>query len=300
LARRLAFGALLLVGLTACGSSFELPANGRIAAARNGVLYVMNRDGAGLRKVPHWAAGPAVWTPDGKWLAFNTGDPITDASGSYTRLDLWLMRPDGTGRRLVARNVPLGAVSPDGKTVAFMNDSCQPDFTAECELGVDNATEIYTIGIDGRGPRRLTHNRWYDGDPSWSPDGERIVFATDFGPRIMDRDGTHVRLVTKGDWSSAPLWSPRGDEILISTPRGWGLVSPAGGEIEYLDPGPRGPEWGATWSPDGMRIAYLFRRAREWTAHDPMQIWVMNADGTGRHPITKTFGWAVPSWAPAS
>jgi TolB protein len=211
------------------------------------------------------------------------------------------MRPDGTQKHRVGKNVALGTVSPDGQTLAFEADSCAGEgFSEECELSVDNPTEIYTIGIDGRGRRRLTHNRSYDGSPSWSPDGKRIAFATDFGPRIMDRDGTKTKPVTKSDWATTPVWSPRGDRLLLMSFGRWSLVSPEGGKQQYLERGPGGPEWGATWSPDGRKIAYLAKRARRWTAHDPLQIWVMNADGTGRHPIPKTFGWGVPSWAPAS
>lgn len=297
--RRLLIAASVAVWATACGSSTSLPSNGRIAAERGANLYLMNPDGSELKKIRAGPFGPAVWTPDGKWLAFNTVHPITNEAGSYFRFDLWLMRPNGTRRHLVARDVPVGAISPDGKTMAFMNSCAQP-FTANCEFSGENPMEIFTIGIDGRNRRRLTRNQGYDGDPSWSADGRHIAFATDSGVRIMDRDGRNSRVLTRGEWDSRPVWSPLGDRILVSTQRGWGVVSPDGGEIDYLHSGPRGPEWGAAWSPDGKQIAYLFRRADRWTAHDPMQIWVMNADGTHRHPITRTFGWSVPSWAPSS
>ena len=166
--------ALVLVG---CGSSKRSPKNGLIAAAqRDGSLYLMSADGSGLRKVPGGRPGPAVWTPDGKWLAFTTSHPIVGKRVSWERLDLWLMRSDGTGRHRVARNVSLGAISPDGKTMAFMNDASAPAFTDACEEAAgSNAMEIYTIGVDGRGRRRLTHEPGYDGEPSWSPDGKRIV-----------------------------------------------------------------------------------------------------------------------------
>jgi Tol biopolymer transport system component len=225
--RRLVIGALVALGAAGCGSSPPpVRQNGLITSARDGLVYVMKPDGSGLRAISGARVGPASWMPDGNRMAYNVVHAITDPTGSYFRLDLWLMRRDGTGRRMVARDVPLGSISSDGKTVAFMDDPCP---TADCGFTGLNPMEIYTIGIDGR----------------------------------------------------------------------WGVISSQGGDLTYLERGPRGPQWGAaTWSPDGERIAYLFRRARRWTAHDPLQIWVMNADGTGRHPITRTSGWSVPSWAP--
>ena len=275
--------------------------NGLIAAHRNGALYLMRGDGSGLRKVPG-RGWPAVWTPDRKWLAFSTYTPIETPEVDWIRLDFWLMRPDGSHRHLVARNVPLGAFSPDGKTMAFENDSCAPAYAGACARLEYNTQELYTIGVDGRGLRRLTQNRGYDGRPSWSPDGKRIAYATDSGVRVMDRDGRNSHQLFNGTWDNNPLWSPRGNDILISTRLGRAIIPADGGKPKYLKRGPRGPEWGgaATWSPDGRRIVYLFKRARRWTVHDPLQIWVMNADGTGRHPIAKTLGWSVPSWAPAS
>jgi Tol biopolymer transport system component len=298
--RAAAFGTLLTAVLVGCGSATSLPRNGKIATSRDGILYVMNPDGSGLRKVSPAQIGPAFWTPDRRWLVYNVVHPIIDSRASYFRADLWLLRPDGTGRHLVARNAPLGPVSPDGKTMVYANDSCLPGGPPGCEASADNAYEIYTIHLDGKGRRRLTHNGTYDGDPSWSPDGKQIVFATDKGIRIMDRDGRHVRALTRRYRDAWPQWSPRGDRILVSTGRGLALVSVGTGRTTFLKPGPVGPpDWGAAWSPDGTQVAYLDRRARSWSGETPLQVWVMNADGSHRHPVTTGFGWTVPSWASA-
>jgi Tol biopolymer transport system component len=297
LRRRLAIGALFVLVLGGCGSSE--PHNGLILASKyernSGALYVLNADGSGLRRL-RLPSASGMWTPDGKWIAYNTAKPVTDRSGSYAVDDLWLVHPDGSERHRVAKNVPLGSISPDGRAMAFANDSCAG--IPYCNDFVDNSEEIYTIGLDGKGRRRLTHNTWYDGGPSWSPDGRRIVFESDLGIRIMDRDGGNKFVLGPGDGWAAPLWSPRGDRILLSAYSGWAVVSPEGGKLRYRKPGPRGPEWGAAWSPDGRKIVYMAKRARIWTAEEAMQLWVMNADGSGRHPITRTFGWAAPSWAP--
>jgi Tol biopolymer transport system component len=47
------------------------------------------------------------------------------------------------------------------------------------------------------------------------------------------------------------------------------------------------------WSPDGRRIAYASQQAGSW------DIWVMNADGSGKHRVTfSDWGEADPTWSP--
>jgi Tol biopolymer transport system component len=298
---KLAGAAVLVFLATGCGSS-AAPENGRILAWRwSGALYAMNADGSGRRKVAEAPTGSYGALRVEAWVFYTKAVPVTTPKVSYIRSELWKMRADGTGKRLVARNVSLEALSPDGRTIAFSEDACMTaGYDTACYEAVRNPTELYTIGIDGRHRRRLTHNTGYDGDPSWSPDGRSIAFATDTGVRIMGRDGRNVRYLTGGDVSTVPAWSPRGDRLLVTGFRHWRVVSTDGDTLSVLKPGPPGPKWGPVWSPDGRWIAYVGERAKAWSAEDPLQIWVMKADGTGRHPITRSVGWAVASWLPAS
>jgi TolB protein len=67
------------------------PDGHRVAFDRKGDVWTMNAKGAGTRalvRVPSATAGIA-WSPDGKWIAYGTGD----------RGDIRLIRPDGTGAR---------------------------------------------------------------------------------------------------------------------------------------------------------------------------------------------------------
>jgi TolB protein len=49
------------------------------------------------------------------------------------------------------------------------------------------------------------------------------------------------------------------------------------------------PEFDATWSPDGTRIAFRFER------NGDSEIWLMNAEGSGRHRLTHGLS---PAWSP--
>jgi dipeptidyl aminopeptidase/acylaminoacyl peptidase len=297
----LAVATILLCSAAGCGSS-AAPENGRIFAwTWSGGLYGMNLDGSGVHRVLGLPRGGAVPLPIGRWIFYDKVIPITDPKVSYVRVELWKMRADGTAKQLVARDAHVDALSPDGGTIAFDEDACiVGGYDQTCEDAAQNPTEIYTIGIDGRDRRRLTHNTWYDGDPSWSPDGKFIAFATETGMRIMRRDGSDVRYLTDADSLSVPDWSPRGDRLLISGfGTRWRVVSTDGDTLNVLAAGPPGPKWEPVWSPDGRQIAYLAKHTRSWSAETPLQIWVMNADGTGRHPITETEGWSIAYWAPA-
>ena len=81
--------------------------------------------------------------------------------------------------------------------------------------GMENGhNNIFVIGFDGQGPIQLTHNEGDNESPSWSPDGNLIVFSsTREGPSriyVMTSYGTDQRrlLVLKGR-QTEPKWSPR-------------------------------------------------------------------------------------------
>ena len=80
---------------------------------------------------------------------------------------------------------------------------------------------------DGRNQRRLTNSGFSDWNPSWSPDGKRIVFTSGKDRRIadgnweiyvMDADGKNQQRLTEqhqNDWY--PSWSPDGERIAFAS-----------------------------------------------------------------------------------
>ena len=103
------------------------------------------------------------------------------------------------------------AHAADNGRIAFMSNRDGP-------AGNSNF-EIYTINPDGTDPKRLTTDPALDGQPSWSPDGLSIAFASQrtggSDIYVMNADGSDQRRLTTGaDKETDPAWSPDGQHIL--------------------------------------------------------------------------------------
>jgi TolB protein len=85
----------------------------------------------------------------------------------------------------------------------------------------DGNSEIATMRLDGSGLTNLTRHPAFDGWPSWSRDGKRVVFAREHGDQasiyVMNADGSAVSVVVElPGRCTNPRWSPVGDRIVFS------------------------------------------------------------------------------------
>ena len=108
------------------------------------------------------------------------------------------------------------AWAPDGRSIVFSG------------LAVSGTSDLYRLHLpDGR-LEPLTRDRFQDLDPSFSPDGAAVVFASDrtpFGSTgglnlfLLDLATDSVRYLTYGDWrDEAPRWASNG-RIYFSSDR---------------------------------------------------------------------------------
>ena len=171
--------------------------------------------------------------------------------------DVYWQRVGGNPRNLtedseVADTQP--AFSPDGKQIAFRS---------EREGG-----GIFLMGATGESVRRLTD---FGYNPAWSPDGTRLVMATEEisspGARsntsqlwTVDVASGKRSLLVKSD-AAQPSWSPNGHRIAYwgvppgSAQRVLWTVPAAGGEPVRITDDPH-LNWSPSWSPDGRHLYF--------------------------------------------
>ena len=97
---------------------------------------------------------------------------------------------------LTAQTNPLwmrfSAISPDGKTIAFSYKG-----------------DLFTVSAQGGTAHQLTSNAAYDAYPVWSPDGQKIAFASaregSLDVYIVGKDGGTPTRLTTDSGNETPL-----------------------------------------------------------------------------------------------
>ena len=84
------------------------------------------------------------------------------------------------------------AISPDGSTIAFSYKG-----------------DLFTVPVQGGTARQLTSNAEYDAYPVWSPDGQRVAFASaregSLDVYLIDKDGGAPKRLTTDSGNETPL-----------------------------------------------------------------------------------------------
>jgi Tol biopolymer transport system component len=216
------------------------------------------------------------------------------------------VRPDGTGRRLVARRGTEPRYSPSGRRIAFLRSH-----------------RLWVARPDGKSARRVTPRGWLVADQEWSPHGTRLAFVRGFRDSVRSAlytvrpDGSGLQRLLKapqpvllfpGAWSpkrkaivyqqgrvvrvlragrvttlahrsNGPTWSRRGlIAYATSVPGGQrgqvcirGLEEPAPLRcFAFADASVSDP----TWSPDGRLLMFMYQ------PQGPAEIWTVRTDGT--------------------
>ena len=239
-------------------------------------VWIMNDDGTNALALGLPADGSfdPSWAPDGKRVLFNS-------TRGETTTSIYIMNADGTGVTRIT-NAPAGSgdIRPVafGKHVAFMRYS----------LG---AAWIYRVNLDGTGLSPIALGEQPASSPggdrlAFVYDGDIMEYDAAAG---LIRNLTNSPAVAEFD----PSYSPNGKQIAFASVQSTGTVLRTisvmladGSSVTRLISSPADAYGLPKWSPDGKRIAFSLTSSITFDS----DIHVMNADGTGVTNITNSPG----------
>lgn len=197
---------------------------------------------------------------------------LTDPSELHS-LTLPGARPVAIEKLYTTRTMAGSTLSPDGQQVAFVTN-------------ISGRFNVWTVAAASGWPRQLTVSNERQMQPSWSPDGAWIAYASDYGGNeqwdlflVSPRTGEVINLTNTPDVAElAPHWSPDSRYLAFSEKAKTGAAY----EIRILDLGehssvrpcgegakcashsisvttntPPGTENSdPVWSPDSKRLAF--------------------------------------------
>src|SRR3972149_9534225 len=281
-----------------------------------GSLWTIDREGKDYKRLTYGKVLEFFpnWSPDGTKIAFvsrrehasfdNVGDTEKDP------LDIWIMDRDGNNKRQLTKNIsggiwdsrfnlrkPIDFISyyhtswhPDGTKIALTTweKDQKGSYISIIEFNKDTLNKLPVLNEDPLpeytlvGERELTGGEWEDFGPSFSPDGNTIVFSSNRAGNwdilSIGADGEGLRQVTKGDDDElAPVYSPDGKEIAF-------LKKTEDKKLRSLEDEKLKS---TTSQPLNFSTSVI-------SAYD---LWVMKSDGSGARQVTKNMTViSYPAW----
>lgn len=200
-------------------------------------IYTANRDGSDMRRLTNYNVYTAegILSPDGSKIVFTS---LKDGD-----LEIYTMNADGTDvRRLTTTPGYDGGPwwSPDGTKIVYRahhpKDSTElAQYRELLAQGLirPSKVELFVMDADGSNQRQVTALGGANFGPSWSPDGTKIIFSTNFvAPRsgnfdlyLVDANASmagpsQVEQITfDGVFDGFPIFHPNGKQLLWASNR---------------------------------------------------------------------------------
>ena len=152
-------------------------------------IYAMKVDGSDVRRLTNTVGydGGPFFSPDGKLIVYRASRPATaEQEADYKELlakglvrpgelEIWVMDADGSNQHQVTS---LGGANfapyffPDGKRIIFSSNYQHPEGPQSRDFN------LVMVNLDGTGATPITTDTTFDGFPMFSPDGRKLVFAS--------------------------------------------------------------------------------------------------------------------------
>ena len=168
-------------------------------------IWVMNADGTNRVRLTNTAKSnrssrSPTWSPDGKRIAFVTTNGLSESQ-------IFVMNADGTNVE------PLTEADGDSRAPEWSLDGSRILFSRPS--GKREEIGIFEMNPDGSNVRQLTSG-YSASAPTRSPDGTRIAFIGGESLFVVNADGSNARPLTTGlDWDGEVTWSPDGESIVF-------------------------------------------------------------------------------------
>jgi eukaryotic-like serine/threonine-protein kinase len=184
-----------------------------------------------------------TWFPDGTKLLLGRqpGSPQSDGS-------VWALSLLGGPPQMIVEQASFPSVSPDGSLVAFIRSNAER-----------NAVEIWVVGANGEGPRRVRAPSFGEGPPTdppgyyapvWSSDGQRLFYL---------RDDQKSRFIESSDLNGDKVTTPFSSKAV-------GFHS-------------------LCWAPDG-RILFFMHNERQHGIPETAGLWEIRVDIATGKPLS--------------
>lgn len=220
-------------------------------AANRFTLRITDADGEG-GQVALTSVEPIIspaWSPDGRELAY--------VSFEQQKAVVWVQDVASGQRRAVANfrgSNSAPAWSPDGRQLVL-------------SLSRDGGTQLFSMGRDGSGLKRLTQSSAIDTEAAFAPDGRSVYFVSDRGGgpqvyRMAAAGGNADRVTFAGSYNISPAISPDGRTMAYISRLGGGnfrlhAMDLADGNVRALTD--TNDDESPSFAPNGKLIIYASR-----------------------------------------
>ncbi len=311
---RPAFCLFLALGFTSITRADDAASEARFITNARQLIYEGKRSGEGY------------FRPDGKALIFQS--ERQDDNPFYQIYTLDLESGDSARVSSGVGKTTCAFFQPDSSRVMFASTHHDPQALAKQKAELefrasgktrryswdyDDTMDIFTCQQDGTQLVQLTHEKGYDAEGSFSPDGKQIVFcslrgaydhelnaeekqrlekdAAWFGDiYIMNADGSNVRrLTTAPGYDGGPFFSPDGQRII------WRRFDASGMNADVYTMKIDGSDvrrvtdfqamsWAPYYHPSGKYIVFTTNKL----GFENFELFIVDAEGT-KQPVRVTF-----------
>lgn len=218
---------------------------------------------------------------NGAWIVYELG------------ADLWVTGTQSAAPpRKLAIEVNADDKSNTERAVTFTRDATEYALAPDEQHAVLVIHgQLFLTKVPGGGKAtRLTEHAFADSNPSWSPDGKKVLFASDRGgtadlylleaddPEHPELTKAHkfktTRLTASPSEEAGATFSPKGDRIAFVREGKLWLMRPDGTDQKVLVGAQKVLDY--DWAPDGKHIAYC-RMDGSFAA----EVYIARTDGTG-------------------